>query len=230
MFSRKIIKVYDSNTDITKAKLAKLRSCSLNLIFYCEDIYIDRLFIPAVKKKWVGQMIKNNLIINFDDIGKLCYSYDILHKSANKYCISLYCINSKKYQLFDVLNNKVRVTGVYLIQFCYLFYIHRHLKLKNFLLVFNTNSYTYILSSLEGALIYCNMVISHQLALNYIINNIETTMKDIKDRLNTTDAIPVLFINYESKNNVKEISQLYQVKDLGNVSEDKLIRKYIGVL
>ena len=229
MFYRKIIKVYDNNVDIVKSNSSQYHRCSLKLIFYCEDIYIDRIYIPAVKKKWIGQMIKNNLIANFDDIGKLCYSYDITHKSANKYCISLYCINSKKNQLFDVANNKFRVEGVYLIQFCYLYYIQRQIKFKDFLLIFNAQNYTYILLSVEGTLESSSVVKSDQLTLNNTIDAIEMNLKNIKEN-KAGNTIPVLFVNYQFKDYVNVISQLYYVKDVGNVNEDKLIRKYTGVL
>jgi hypothetical protein len=229
MFLKKIVKVYDNNIDGVKSEIANLQRCSVNFVFYQEDIYIDTLFIPAAKKKWISKLVKNSLIFNFEDIGKLCYSYDIAYKSANKFCIRLYCINSKKNLLFEALNKGVRVVGVYLIQFCYCYYVQRYHKQKEFLLIFNSKGFTYIIFCLGGSLKSSSLFKSTQESFKTILDVIEENIKGIDGKC-YGDTLPIVFMNYEIKSHIESLSQYFPVKDLGSVSEEKVVKKYIGAI
>ncbi|WP_139904263.1 hypothetical protein [Clostridium thermarum] len=229
MSFKKVIKIYNSNIETIKSELGKRCRGSFVFIYYEEDIYIDTLYIPATKTKWLSKMIKNHMIYNFDDISKLCYSYNILSKSSNKYKIRLYCINSKKEQLFEALNKGAKVKGVYLIQFCYLYYVEKILKKSEFVLIFTSGEFTYLVFYAGGGVESSSIF---KFADNGSGNLLDIIKKCIGcgDKITTDINFPIVFLNYHSKGHIECLAEHFSVKDLGKISEDKIIKKYIGVI
>jgi hypothetical protein len=229
MIFKRLIKVYNNNTETIKAEIRNIHRGSVIFIYYEEDIYIDTLLIPATKSKWLNKMIKNNMIYNFDDISKLCYSYDILSKSSNKYNVRLYCINSKKEQLFEALNKGTRVRGVYLIQFCYIYYVEKLLKVKEFILIFNTGEFTYLVFYAGGTVDNSSILKVGDAGITTLVEAIKSILRNRKNQV-TEIKFPIILINYSIKGHREELSEHFLVKDLGEICEDKIIKKYIGVI
>ncbi|NLZ47354.1 MAG: hypothetical protein GX895_00960 [Clostridiales bacterium] len=228
MVISKIIKVHEDNIDSVIDKLKEIKRGKIKFIFYDEDIYIDRIYIPPVKKAWMDNLISNNLIYNFEDIRKLAFSYEIISKKNSKYKIILYCINSKKNILYKSIKDKHKIVGVYLIQHCYHYYVKENLKVKDYILVFDSKKYTYIIYSKQGFLQNSLLYNRDEVEISVVVDSIN---KILSDHCLTKEGkiLPIIMLNYEKTDLLMELLNDYCFKNMGTVNENKIIRKYVGV-
>ena len=225
MFISEVIKLYEDNIQEIIEALKKKSLKKLKFIFYEEDIYIDTIYIPKVKRAWLDNVITHNLVCSFEDISNLSFSYEIISKKNKKYKIMLYCINSKKNILYNSISSRQQVVGVYLIQHCYHYFVKKALKVKNFILVFDSNNYTYIISSSEGFL--KNSLLYNRKEMPVIIESLNKMLNDFN---NKGEQVPIIItLNYEKANLLMEGLSNYCFKNMGTVNESKIIRKYTGV-
>lgn len=228
MFISTVMKIYEDNIELVIEKLKEKKSRKIKFVFYDEDIYIDTIYIPPVKKAWMDNMIRNNLIYNFDDIGKLSYSYELIKKKNNKYKIILYCINSKKNILYKSINDKHKVVGVYLIQHCYHYFVKETLKVKDFILVFDSKKYTYINYSCQGFLENSLIYNSYEVEIAVIVESLNKILLD-EGPTQESKAPPIIMLNYEKVDLLMGLMNNCSLKNMGIVNENKIIRKYVGV-
>ncbi|MDP4087766.1 MAG: hypothetical protein Q8930_00695, partial [Bacillota bacterium] len=140
-----------------------------------------------------------------------------------------FCINSERNELFHHMVGRSRISSVYLIQFCYIHYVFSMLRRRDYILIFSTNDFTYILFCLDATL-HKSFLLENEVAK---YSNISTKIESIfKDAAADTGIrkIPVVFINFEFKDIIEKLSYSYYVYDVGRIDEDKIIKKYIGVL
>jgi hypothetical protein len=229
MFISKVMKVYDDNIELVIEKLKTTGPGKIKFIFYDEDIYIDTLSIPVVKKAWIHNIINNKLIYNFDDIGKFSFSYEILTKKENKYLIVLYCINSRKNILYKSLEPKHKVVGVFLIQHCYHYFVKELVKVKDFILVFNSKKYTYVIFSYNGFLKKNIIFKNGEVEIGEILDCINEILSN-EDNDGTVKNTPIIMINYEKVDLLMKMLSDCSFRNMGTVDENRIIRKYVGVL
>lgn len=231
MFRKKILCIFGQNEELIKRELNSLQWGSIKVVFFQEDIYIDTLCIPMVKSRWINNMIKNHLLYNFDEIEKLCYSYDVVSKSSKKLCIRLYCINARNSFIFEELKKSVRITGIYLIQFCYLNFVQKQLGLKDFILVFSSRGSIYVEFFSNGSLLvnYCfkeGAEENYEFINEKIIDEFISCYKQL-----SSEKAALIALNLIEQGLLKILSDYFQtskVVNLGYISEEKIIKKYVG--
>lgn len=228
MFISTVMRVYEDNLEEVLEQLKRKRFGKTKFVFYDEEIYIDIIQLPMVKRAWMNNLIINNLIYNFEDISSLSFSYEVISIKNKKCKIILYCINSKKNILYESLNTKHKVVGVYLIQHCYHYFVRKILKVKDFILVFDSKKRTYLNYSCQGVL-----------KKSFIYNRNDEETVDIIDTINKIflddylnkdiQTPPILIINYEKIDLLMKALGDSNIRNMGRIDENTIIKKYVGV-
>lgn len=227
MLRKNVIKVHKGSFKQVKEEFQSMPNRSVCLVLYEEEIYIDNIVIPAAKGKWIEGIIQNNMIYNFEEIDKLSYSYEISKLKNGMLNVRIFCINSESSELFHHVVGKGRVTSVYLIQFCYVCYSFKKLRIAKYILIFSSHDYTYLLLCNKATLIKSYVFESSRATFSKINSLIESLLAD-KNLGGSYERVPVLFINFEFRDIIERLSYKYAIYDLARRDESKIIKKYIG--
>ncbi|OPJ63215.1 hypothetical protein [Clostridium oryzae] len=200
--------------------LPKIGLIPYTAIYYEEDIYIENMEIPNVKKRIQRDIIRNQMICKFPNIENISYSYEIIYQDKEKIQLRIFCINTLKNRLIMQLSKFITINKVFVIQFCYINYFSKIIKESNYVLLYNINNYIYITEG-EGVSLVNNLIVSQQ--------DMKRKGRDMLEGLELEKYNQVYVVNMDKK--ILELQHIeIEIADLGSVDEDKIINEYIGAI
>lgn len=213
-------------TEISK-ELIEIKNKSLYIIIEGEEVYIKTLLIPKCNNSSVRRIICQELNISLNNAETLTYSYKILSKTKNVLEILAFYLNSEKLAKLKVYNiNKNKLKLINVIQFYIFNYYYKDIKEKVYLLAFAYNNNLYILGCNN------NSVILNSLIKNYSsIDNVEKIISLIhKNFSSINDNIigKIYLANLSGSKLLQELSEHYEVCDLGILSKEQLCKSILG--
>ncbi|KEJ01162.1 hypothetical protein N494_09340 [Clostridium botulinum A2B7 92] len=197
-------------------KIVSMEKRKLYLILEGESVYAKFITLPRINSKnKINELIRNELIYEFNNIDNILYSYDILKKNKTSMEGIIFCIN--------ICNNKIlkkcmaqckNIAGIYSIQFSVLNLYKEYIKEKNYIFLFKHKKYTYIILYSENNLIYSNLIYEGEKEEN----KIEKVLKKAEDLNITLNTIYGINIDDDSiKDKLKEYNfvslQKFREKD-----------------
>lgn len=144
--------IYKNNkNNFSSIKIDKPESIKLhfwNKKFYIvlegEEVYIKFISIPKVELKNIHDVVKTELMYNFNNIDDIMFTYKIYREYENKLEVLVYCINSSKYEIIRRCSEIWDVKGINVIQFCLFNYIKSLVDVKNYIYIYLLNGNLYI--------------------------------------------------------------------------------------
>ena len=141
-------------------KIVNMEKRKLYLILEGERVYAKFITLPRINNKnKINEIIKNELIYEFNDIHNILYSYDILKKNKTNMESIIFCINIGNNKILKKCMTQCKnISGIYSIQFSVLNLYREYIKEKNYIFLFKHKKYTYIILYSENNLIYSNFI------------------------------------------------------------------------
>lgn len=141
-------------------KIVNMEKRKLYLILEGERVYAKFITLPRINNKnKINEIIKNELIYEFNDIHNILYSYDILKKNKTNMESIIFCINIGNNKILKKCMTQCKnIAGIYSIQFSVLNLYREYIKEKNYIFLFKHKKYTYIILYSENNLICSNFI------------------------------------------------------------------------
>lgn len=215
--------VYSIENRMDRAKvITDLRNRRLYVIIDGHEVYIKHLTLPYVNKEETERLIYNELKNYINDISNVIFSFDVYNTHEKFQEVLVYCLNWANLDfLKHYVNNNNKIAGVFMIQFCYLKYYKDSIKSDKFMLVFHYNESMYLLVCSNG-----NMISNKVFKLKGDTsddNNMVRSMNELYNEYFASDKIDIYFANIEATKNIKLNSTRYNILQLHQVSNDKII-------
>lgn len=225
MLGNSVLKVHKNNLETVKKNFSRKQSRAIAAILYEEEIYIENIDIPKAKRKWIKRLVENNLTYNFEDIDKLAYSYEIINKRKGNKSARILCVNSDVNEFIQHSVKGMGVKAIYLIQFCYSYFAYLTCKADNFILIFNSGSYIYILFCEKRSIIKCEIMEINKADFGEINSTIQTMLKT-EDIYTACDEMPLVLINFREDHIIEKLKTHYNLYSIVEKEESKIINKY----
>ena len=214
-------------TEISK-EFIEIKNKSLYIIIEGEEVYIKTLLIPNCSNDAVKRIICQELNISLNNAENLTYSYKILSKTKNVLEILAFYLNSEKLAKLKVynLNNNNKLKLINVIQFYIFNYYYKDIKEKVYLLAFAYNNNLYILGCNNNSVILNSLIKNYNSLDNVekIISLIHKNFRSINDNI----IEKVYLVNLSGSKLLQELSEHYEVCDLGILSKEQLCKSILG--
>ncbi|MGO5108673.1 hypothetical protein [Clostridium sporogenes] len=196
-------------------KIVNMEKRKLYLILEGERVYAKFITLPRINNKnKINEIIKNELIYEFNDIDNILYSYDILKKNRTNMESIIFCINIGNNKILKKCMGQCKnIAGIYSIQFSVLNLYKEYIKEKNYIFLFKHKKYTYIILYSENNLIYSNFIYEGEKE-DHKIERVLKKAEELNITLNTIYGI-----------NIEESSIKDKLKEYNFVSLQKFREK-----
>ncbi|EPY2275429.1 hypothetical protein ACXAT3_000107 [Clostridium sporogenes] len=196
-------------------KIVNMEKRKLYLILEGERVYAKFITLPRINNKnKINEIIKNELIYEFNDIDNILYSYDILKKNKTNMESIIFCINIGNNKILKKCMGQCKnIAGIYSIQFSVLNLYREYIKEKNYIFLFKHKKYTYIILYSENNLIYSNFIYEGEKE-DHKIERVLKKAEELNITLNTIYGI-----------NIEESSIKDKLKEYNFVSLQKFREK-----
>ncbi|EPY2271249.1 hypothetical protein ACXAUS_000031 [Clostridium sporogenes] len=196
-------------------KIVNMEKRKLYLILEGERVYAKFITLPRINNKnKINEIIKNELIYEFNDIDNILYSYDILKKNKTNMESIIFCINIGNNKILKKCMGQCKnIAGIYSIQFSVLNLYKEYIKEKNYIFLFKHKKYTYIILYSENNLIYSNFIYEGEKE-DHKIERVLKKAEELNITLNTIYGI-----------NIEESSIKDKLKEYNFVSLQKFREK-----
>lgn len=202
-----------------------IRNMKLRMVLHSEEVYSKIIDIPRVKRGKINGILKNELKYYFDNIDSIMYFYSIIKSTKKKIKLNVTYFNTRKNDLIKKCSEIASINGIYLIQFCYLYYFKKYFMEINYLFVFLNKESLYLIAVNKGE-IMLNSVVKNftqeedtcDLIKNFLY---ECKMKSVKD-FNTA-----YILNLNSIGQLKKGIQNCRIINLGMVDSIEVVKSYM---
>lgn len=203
-----------------------IKNRNIHFILNGEKIFVKLISIPKIKRAYIDKVIRGEIEYYFKDIENLIYSYNIYKEEKDSIDVLVFCLNWKEIDILkDVKINKNSIKGVWLIQFCFLKFFMKDFIEKQFIFTFIYNNKIYFIACKDNKLI-CNNIIEHYNEVEFV-EYLKQFIQDSSNKISEESFNTVYFSNFENKDMIKQSRVHYNCKDLGSVSREDIIRRFI---
>ncbi|MHC1721128.1 MAG: hypothetical protein AB9844_10775 [Clostridiaceae bacterium] len=153
-------------TTVAAAGMQDYGRKATTLVLENEEIYIMHVVLPAAGKYTLWNMIKDELIFKFGNIGCILFDFELRGKKGQSIEAIVYCINFDIKKIASDLKSKGGILkGVYPLQFYVLRKYRKHIGGRNYFLVFLFRNRIYLIAAVNNILIM-NKIIHYSKGLN----------------------------------------------------------------
>jgi hypothetical protein len=193
-----------------------LKYRNITVLIHGEEIYIENMIIPKVRKIYIYNLVEDRLREKFKDINNIMFSYEIVNSSRVKLDIRVMCINSDCTHLIKKFTeNNIDINGIVPVQLYVLNKYKNKINSDNYIFVTEIRNLTYFIACSKDKVLfneifhvdsgddflYC--LDEFKLKLNLLIPNIDFKHME--------------FLNFPYKDVIKNISCKCSCNDLGEI-------------
>jgi hypothetical protein len=206
----------------------KLEQDNIYIIYEGEEFYVKYIRLPRAKNYYVDNVIQNELTYIFKDITTLTYTYEVFRRDKKYIDILVFCINSEKNIVFNSIEQKCRIKGIFLIQLSFFQYIRKLINCTKCIIIIEHDNILYLLSVFDGKIIANTTLKNFSGDIEDFMNKFQyvftrTTEMEMELRF-FKSGLDIYFSNFKHKDIIERISNDYVCRNLGNISLDKLLR------
>ncbi|KAJ51494.1 hypothetical protein BD780_002218 [Clostridium tetanomorphum] len=219
---RKII----GNINFTKSLEISLEKRKVHLILDGKKIFVKLITIPKVRKSYIDKIVRKEVEYYFKEIDNLIYSYRINKEEKELIEILVFCLNWREIDILKNIKCKDNIIkGVWLIQFCILEYFKKSFTDERFILTFIYNDNLYFIACNNDNLISNNII--NDFNEDNFFSNLKEFIKECNEEINEGEFKVIYFVNFKNKKILETCSSTYNCKDLGTLSRDDIVKKFI---
>lgn len=203
-----------------------IKTKKLHVILEGEEIYIKKIILPKTRKKYIENLIKNELSLYFKNIEDMIFDYLIFMEIGTTLEIMVFYINTENCSFFqDYKLNLKNLKSIDLIQFVMLKHFKNQIHKENYIFICLHNDSLYFI------LCNKNIVIANSVYKNYkSYNSLEKLYNNFEGKylsISSEKIEEIYFANFSDK---KDISKFFMEEhtyiDLGIFNSKDLFSKY----
>lgn len=221
MWKTDILEVNSKNKTLQISELQKimvnLKSRKIIILLHGEEIYIENMIIPKIRKKNIHELIEEKLRNRFKKLDNIMFSHNITSHNKLELNVDVLCMNWHNFELFKKLSeSKIDVKGVIPIQLYALKKYNKKIYKKQCIFLTFFKNIAYIIAYYNNKIIFNNVFeVKSKEDVIYCIEEFKLKLNILVPKI---EFKHIEILNLPYKELLEELSQYYNCSDLGELS------------
>ncbi|MBV4426880.1 hypothetical protein [Clostridium tyrobutyricum] len=221
MWKTDIFELNSKNKTLQIAELQRikvnLKSKKIIILVHGEEIYVENMIIPKIRKKSIYELIEEKLRNRFKKLDNIMFSYNINSHNKLELNVDVLCMNWDNFELFKKLSeSKVDVKGVIPVQLYALEKYNKKIYKKQCIFLTFFKNIAYIIACYNNKIIFNDVFeVESKEDVIYCIEEFRLRLNILVPRI---EFKHIEILNLPYKGLLEELSQYYNCNDLGELS------------